>query len=55
MTSKFVCFFLIFSYALSHAQSDFNKLDEKGMKNGVWKGYYPDSKRLRYDGNFEHG
>ncbi len=55
MTSKFACFFVIFIYSLSHAQSDFNKLDEKGNKNGVWKGYYPESKRLRYDGTFEHG
>jgi antitoxin component YwqK of YwqJK toxin-antitoxin module len=37
------------------AQTDFNKLDEKGKKHGVWKGYYPESKRLRYEGNFEHG
>jgi antitoxin component YwqK of YwqJK toxin-antitoxin module len=32
-----------------------NKLDEKGLKNGVWKGYYDESKRLRYEGTFEHG
>ncbi len=37
------------------AQSDSNLLDEKGNKNGVWKGYYPESKRLRYQGTFEHG
>lgn len=37
------------------AQTDFNKLDDKGNKNGLWKGYYPESKRLRYDGTFNHG
>ncbi len=37
------------------AQTDFNKLDEKGKKHGVWKGYYPESKRLRYEGTFDHG
>ena len=37
------------------AQTDFNKLDEKGKKHGVWKGYYPESKRLRYEGTFNHG
>ncbi len=40
---------------LVFAQTDFNKLDDKGNKNGVWKGYYPESKRLRYDGTFNHG
>ncbi len=38
-----------------HAQSDFNKLDEKGKKEGLWKGFYEGSKRLRYEGTFVHG
>lgn len=37
------------------AQTEFNKLDEKGKKHGVWKGVYPESKRPRYEGTFEHG
>ena len=37
------------------SQSDFNKLDENGNKNGVWKGIYEESKRPRYEGTFEHG
>lgn len=37
------------------SQSDFNKLDENGKKNGVWKGLYEESKRPRYEGTFEHG
>lgn len=37
------------------AQTDTNKLDDKGNKNGLWKGYYPESKRLRYEGVFDHG
>jgi antitoxin component YwqK of YwqJK toxin-antitoxin module len=32
-----------------------NKLDEKGLKHGLWKGYYEESKRLRYEGTFNHG
>ena len=36
-------------------QTDINQLDEKGKKHGVWKGYYPESKRLRYEGTFNHG
>lgn len=38
-----------------YAQTDFNKLDEKGKKHGVWKGFYEESKRPRYEGTFEHG
>lgn len=34
---------------------DSNKLDEKGFKHGLWKGYHEESKRLRYEGAFEHG
>lgn len=37
------------------AQSSINQLDEQGKKNGLWKGYYPESKRIRYEGNFVHG
>lgn len=37
------------------AQGEINKLDEKGKKDGLWKGYYPESKRLRYEGTFSHG
>ncbi len=37
------------------SQSNFNKLDERGKKQGVWKGFYQDSRRPRYEGNFEHG
>lgn len=52
-----ICFllFLIFSSSIILAQSDYNKLDEKGMKNGVWRGVYTDSKRPKYEGTFEHG
>ncbi len=55
-----ICFFLslmaiFFINQAVFSQTDFNKLDEKGKKHGVWKGYYPESKRLRYEGTFEHG
>lgn len=47
--------FLIFSSHITFAQLDYNKVDEKGKKNGVWKGFYVDSKRPKYEGTFEHG
>lgn len=37
------------------AQEKSNQLDDKGLRHGSWKGYHEDSKRLRYEGTFEHG
>lgn len=37
------------------AQNDFNKIDSEGKKHGLWKGFHNESKRLRYEGNFDHG
>ena len=37
------------------AQADYNKLDDKGNKNGLWKGRYEDTKNPKYEGAFEHG
>ena len=37
------------------SQSEFNKLDGNGYKNGIWKGVYEESKRPRYEGTFDHG
>ena len=51
---KIILLFLVTTNA-SFSQNDFNKLDEKGLKNGVWKGFYEESKRPRYEGTFEHG
>ena len=49
--------FLIFALLSQNviSQTDFNKLDAKGKKHGVWKGFYAESKRPRYEGTFEHG
>ncbi|WP_333601025.1 toxin-antitoxin system YwqK family antitoxin [Flavobacterium sp.] len=50
---KYIVAFLLIT-AISFAQ-EFNKLDENGKKQGVWKGIYEESKRPRYQGTFEHG
>lgn len=34
---------------------DINKLDENGKKHGPWKGFFEPSKRVKYEGTFEHG
>ena len=49
----FVLFFL--NVFCLQAQNDFNKLDEKGNKNGLWKGNYQDTKNPKYEGTFDHG
>lgn len=50
---KYALIFLVSINAI-FAQ-EFNKLDENGLKNGVWKGVFEESKRPRYEGTFEHG
>ena len=49
----FFLFTMLFS--VLHAQTETNKLDTKGLKHGLWKGVYEESKRPRYQGTFEHG
>lgn len=53
---KRLLFGLLFLNVLCvQAQNDFNKLDEKGNKHGIWKGNYEDTKNPKYEGTFEHG
>ncbi|MFV8323323.1 toxin-antitoxin system YwqK family antitoxin [Flavobacterium sp. LB3P21] len=53
--SFFTLLMLVFFSQNIVSQTEFNKLDEKGKKHGVWKGFYQESKRPRYEGTFEHG
>jgi antitoxin component YwqK of YwqJK toxin-antitoxin module len=49
-------FFLIMTITFqSIFAQEVNKLDEKGLKNGLWKGTYEHTKRPRFEGNFRHG
>ena len=52
--NKLICLFLIQTF-FTFAQADYNKLDENGQKNGLWKGFFEESKRIRYQGTFDHG
>lgn len=52
--SSLVLLFWALGFACQ-AQTDFNKVDENGKKEGLWKGFYPESKRIRYQGTFLHG
>lgn len=53
--SFFVFFIFVLFSQNCFSQTDSNKVDEKGKKHGVWKGFYEASKRPRYEGTFEHG
>jgi len=49
-------YFFVFLFIVSNTfAQDYNKLDENGKKHGLWKGFYEESKRPRYEGTFEHG
>lgn len=52
---KNIVFFLLLSQSFLFAQENFNQLDDKGQKHGFWKGYYEDTKNLKYEGTFDHG
>lgn len=56
MISKKIILALLFLNALvANAQTDINKVDANGKKDGLWKGTYTESKRPRYEGTFSHG
>lgn len=53
----FVCIALLF-FANSYAQekdNTINQLDANGNRHGLWKGYYDDTKHLKYEGTFVNG
>ena len=50
------CLILVFlNFYCLHSQNIYNKLDDKGIKNGPWKGVYSDTKNPKYEGTFEQG
>ena len=55
MSNKLVFGFLLLASISLFAQTDYNKLDEKGKKHGLWKGIFEDTKNPKYEGTFEHG
>lgn len=45
----------LFVKTVAIAQVKENQTNAKGERHGLWKGYYDDSKLLRYEGNFIDG
>lgn len=50
---KAIILFLFCSLGLIAQES--NQFDADGNRHGFWKGFHKESKRLRYEGTFEHG
>ncbi|HBR52759.1 MAG TPA: hypothetical protein DEA82_00670 [Flavobacteriaceae bacterium] len=48
-------FTLVLTIPTLIAQDGINQTDAEGKRHGVWKKYYPNTKQLRYEGQFEHG
>lgn len=48
-------FFILLLVAQNIFSQETNKLDAKGLKDGLWKGIYETTKRPRYEGTFSHG
>jgi len=48
-------FGILLTISTAIAQEAVNQLDSEGKRHGVWKKYFPGSKQLRYEGQFEHG
>jgi antitoxin component YwqK of YwqJK toxin-antitoxin module len=46
---------ILFITSAIFAQDRINQLDANGNKHGIWKGYYEDTKNLKYEGEFKHG
>jgi antitoxin component YwqK of YwqJK toxin-antitoxin module len=54
MSNKFIFFFLSIC-TVFYAQVDVNNLDKNGQKTGNWRGFYSDTKNLKYEGSFLNG
>jgi len=48
------CIIIVISVNMAIAQNAINKFDTNGKNHGVWRKYYT-NKRIRYQGQFEHG
>lgn len=53
--SLFFFFFFFLQCTVIIAQTAINQLDREQKKDGLWRGFYPESKRIRYEGIFSHG
>lgn len=52
---KTICALIFINMFCANAQSNSNQLDNKGNKNGPWKGFFAETKNIKYEGTFNHG
>lgn len=60
---NYLVYILLFGITIGYAQNEQttpkvtapNALDSKGLRHGLWYGFFDDSKLLRYEGKFNHG
>ena len=43
------------SFSILGTAQEVNQFDENGERHGPWKKYFPGTKQLRYEGQFDHG
>ncbi|WP_203292908.1 toxin-antitoxin system YwqK family antitoxin [Luteirhabdus pelagi] len=55
MKKAFLIFFSILMVASTAVAQEYNQFDSEGKRHGQWRKYYPNSKQLRYEGQFSHG
>lgn len=55
MKNRFLSFIVVVLVSFVSFAQETNQMDANGKRHGVWKGTYDESKRLRYEGTFEHG
>lgn len=52
---KYLSIFLLGIWSTLALAQDINQVDAQGRKQGKWRGYFEESKRLRYEGQFDQG
>jgi len=52
---KNLIYLILFNSCFIFAQDTINQLDSKGLKNGYWRGFYEETKNLRFEGQFKNG
>ncbi len=55
MVRTIIILLIAFISANSIIAQEVNQLDDAGKRHGIWKKFYPNTKQLRYEGQFEHG
>lgn len=56
MKLLFIVFFgMLVGVHTAFSQTNINQTDANGKRHGVWEKVYPNSKQIRYRGQFEHG